>query len=373
MCIDCHNVHKILPARHPDSSVNDANVTATCQSCHPEAKEVFAHSYTHGAQSEDAQWVEDIVTNIYVWMIIIVIGGMILHNLLIYFREIRSAKEKESNQIRIPRFTRNEVIQHFLLLVSFIVLAVTGFALKFPDNFISHGLLELGMTEEVRRIIHRVSAFLMMGLGLYHIAYLFWTPRGRDVLVSLLPRLEDIKTASQSILYYLRLTDKHPEYDKYDYAEKAEYWALIWGTLIMGITGIFLMYPTWVGDWAPVWFVRVCEIIHFYEAILATLAIIVWHWFFVIFRPSAYPMSFAWVDGKMTLHNYSHHHKANLRTVFLELTKLREKKIDEGELGNYTKLFKITIEDEGHNIDQVMDEYMIEDPEMKVWIQDNID
>jgi cytochrome b subunit of formate dehydrogenase len=192
------------------------------------------------------------------------------------------------------------------------------------------------------------------------------------VLISLLPGLDDIETAGRSMLYYLKLSDKQPEFDKYDYAEKAEYWALIWGTLIMGITGIFLMYPTWVGDWAPVWFVRVCEIIHFYEAILATLAIIVWHWFFVIFRPSAYPMSFAWIDGKMTLHNYSHHHRANLRSVFLELAKLREEKISEDSLGNYTKLFRKTIEDQGHDINTVMDEYFMEDPEMRIWVQNNI-
>ena len=141
----------------------------------------------------------------------------------------------------------------------------------------------------------------------------------------------------------------------------------------MGITGIVLMYPTWVGDWAPVWFVKVCEIIHFYEAILATLAIIVWHWFFVIFRPSAYPMSFAWIDGKMTLHNYSHHHRANLKNVILELYKLREEKITEDSLSNYTKLFKKTIEDEGHNIDEVVDEYLQEDPEMNMWIQSKLD
>jgi predicted CXXCH cytochrome family protein len=373
MCIDCHNVHKILPARHPESTVNKDNVTATCQTCHPDATPVFANSYSHSSSPDDAKWIEDLVTNIYIWMIILVIGGMILHNLLIFFREIKDAKKKESNEIRIPRFTRNEVIQHFLLLISFIVLAITGFALKFPDNIISTTLIDLGLTEEVRRIVHRISAFVMMGVGLYHIYYTLATARGRDVLLSLLPKFEDIKAAGQSILYYLKLSDKKPDYNQYDYAEKAEYWALIWGTLIMGITGLFLMYPTWVGDWAPVWFVKVCEIIHFYEAILATLAIIVWHWFFVIFRPSAYPMSFAWIDGKMTLHNYSHHHKNNLRSVFLELTKLREEKIKEDELSNYANLVKQTITDEGHDINSVMDEYFIEDPEMKVWIKDNID
>lgn len=373
MCVDCHNVHKILPARHPESSVNEENVTETCQTCHPEATPVFAHSYSHSSSTGDAKWIEDLVTNIYIWMIIIVIGGMILHNLLIFFREIKDAKKKESNEIRIPRFTKNEVIQHFLLLFSFIVLAITGFALKFPDNIVSSTLIDIGLTEAVRRMVHRMSAFLMMGLGMYHIFYTLSTARGRDVLFSLLPNIDDIKAATQSIMYYLKLSDNKPDYDKYDYAEKAEYWALIWGTLIMGITGIFLMYPTWVGDWAPVWFVKVCEIIHFYEAILATLAIIVWHWFFVIFRPSAYPMSFAWIDGKMTLHNYSHHHRTNLKNVLLELSKLKEEKITEDALGNYTRLFKKTIEDEGHDINKVIEEYLQEDPEMNRWIQNNLD
>ncbi len=372
MCVDCHGVHSILPKNYPQSLVSEENVTETCQKCHPNATKVFSQSYSHVSTSEEARKVEGIVTSLYFWMIILVIGGMVVHNLLIFVFEIRKRRQKSKNAITIPRFTKNEVVQHLFLLISFIVLAITGFALKYPDSWWSAGLHDLGMTETVRQNIHRISAVVMMAVGIYHIIYLFVTERGRDVLVNLLPRPDDIRNAKDNIFYYLRIKKKPPEFDKYDYTEKAEYWALIWGTIVMGVTGLILWFPTLVGDWAPVWLIKVSEIIHFYEAILASLAILVWHWFFVIFHPREYPMSFTWIDGKMSLQNYRHHHDKHFKKILLNWTEFRNGRIEKKKLTHSTKLFTSTLEKNNLDPDEIFEAELNNDYQLRAWLEEQI-
>ena len=367
LCVDCHSVHSILPSSNPLSSTNEENVTSTCQKCHPEATEVFSKSYSHQTESESAKAVENFVSSIYFWLIIAIIGGMVAHNLIIFLFEVRRKRRKEKNAIQLPRFTRNEVIQHILLALSFIILAITGFALKYPQSFWAEGLRTLGMSEPIRQWTHRASAVIMIVLSLYHIFYLLFTARGRDVLKELLPTYKDITDVRDNIMYYLRLSKDHPQFNQYDYAEKAEYWALVWGTIVMGVTGLILWFPTMVGDWAPVWLIKVSEIVHFMEAILASLAILVWHWFFVIFRPSEYPMSFTWTDGQMTLEHYRHHHERHFRRILMEWYEFNNEHHPRKKLTNYTKLFKDTLEKSGFEFDRIIQGELNKDLELRVW------
>jgi len=299
-----------------------------------------------------ARLIEDIVRKIYFWLIVVVIGGMVLHNLVIFIYDIREKHKKIKKEIRIPRFTTNELIQHLILLVAFIVLAMTGFQLKFPNSWWAEGLTSFGIDETVRRYIHRSAAIVMIALSIYHTFYLLITPRGHSVLRSMIPRASDIKLAIHNILFYLRLKKKEPEFDNFGYIEKAEYWALIWGTIVMALTGFVLWFPTIVGDWAPVWLIKVSEIIHFYEAILATLAILVWHWFFVIFRPKEYPLSFTCIDGKMTVKHYKEEHKLRFNKVIEEWSEVRSGKRDKKQLSHFTKLFISAIEKAGVDPDE---------------------
>ncbi len=369
MCIDCHGVHKILPKQNPESTVNAANVTATCKKCHQEATETFSKSYAHSTLDKRSSEIEDIVTFIYQWLIIAVIGGMILHNLLIYVYEVRKKRRHLKSEIVIPRFTKNEVVQHLLLLTSFIILAITGFALKYHGSWWAALLQGMGLSETVRQYIHRVAAVVMIASGIYHIFYLAFTARGRDVVLNLLPKLQDLTDARDNILYYLRLKKDRPKFDSYDYTEKAEYWALIWGTIVMGATGFILWFPTVVGNWAPVWLIKVSELIHFYEAILATLAIVVWHWFFVIFHPHEYPMSVTWIDGKMSLHTYRHHHEKHFRRVVLEWKELKNGKRELNKVSNATILFTTALRENGLDPDAIIQHEIEHDPELEKWLE----
>jgi hypothetical protein len=123
---------------------------------------------------------------------------------------------------------------------------------------------------------------------------------------------------------------------------------------MMSITGLVLWFPTVVGNWAPVWFIKVSEIVHFYEAILATLAIIVWHYFFIIFRAKEYPLSLTVLDGKMTVTHYKEEHKASFNKLLAEWAELKAGKRKENELSHLTELFISALKKNDVDVDEFM-------------------
>src|SRR5262249_55769777 len=217
------------------------------------------------------------------------------------------------------RMNRHQRIQHILLFTSFIVLVLTGFALKYPDSWFA-SLLSMG--ERVRGIAHRVAAVVLIGVGTYHVLYVALNRQGRRLIFDFLPVPKDVTDLWQSMRYYVGLSDKKPEFARFNYAEKAEYWALVWGLIVMASTGIMLWAKVTVGNMLPRWWLDVATAIHFYEAVLATLAIVVWHFYQVFFDPDTYPMNWAWWDGKVSFDHYSHEHGLDTQTL-LESAKLQ--------------------------------------------------
>ncbi len=299
-CASCHGNHRILEASDPFSTVNENNLVKTCSKCHKNVTASFANSYTHEAMLIRGNPVNYWITVIYVVLIVGVIGAMFGQNIIIYMKYIRY-KRKEEKQYYIVRFKKPEIFQHALLMISFTVLAISGFALRFPDAWWVDAFESLGIDEWGRRVIHRVSAVVLILISLYHLYYIALTQRGRHLFKQIMLRYRDLPEAWQTLKYYMGLSKSKPEYEEFDYTEKAEYWSLVWGNAVMTITGFVLWFPILVTGFAPSWIVRASELIHYYEAILATLAILIFHLFFVIFHPEQYPMNLSWLTGRMSL------------------------------------------------------------------------
>ena len=308
-CVDCHSAHQVLPAEHPESTVSAANVVSTCQQCHEGAEAAFAASYNHVSASMAGNPVNRIIRDIYLWAIALIIGGMILHNLVIlnYFM-IKRRREQEGTGATVPRFNMNEVFQHLVLTVGFVVLVITGFALRFPDAWWVEGLAVLGMTEPIRGDIHRGAGILLVLTSLYHAWYVLATRRGRKELRAFAPRWGDWKDFWNNLRYHTFRSKERVPFGRYDYMQKAEYWALVWGTIVMVVTGFVLWFPTFFARFLPGILIPASQTVHYYEAWLATLAILVWHFFFVILHPEEYPMSWTWLTGKMTKEAAREHH-----------------------------------------------------------------
>jgi cytochrome b subunit of formate dehydrogenase len=316
-CSSCHGVHDILPSSDPRSTINPAHLEATCGKCHQGVSAKFTQTRVHLADGASARDIDSLAVRlvrwIYIPLIILVVGGMFLHNAIIW-RSKTVARRRTQNPM-MTRMSVNQRWQHLALLVSFILLVITGFALKFPESWFAH---TLGMGEHLRGIIHRVAGVALIAAGMYHVFYLAMAREGRRLLGDLAPLPKDAFDVWAAMRYYLGLSCEKPKFGRFNYAEKAEYWALVWGTALMGLTGVMLWAKVWVGNLLARWLVDVATAIHFYEAILATLAIVVWHFYQVFFDPDVYPMNWTWWDGKMPVEHYKHEHE--LDTESLEST-----------------------------------------------------
>ena len=325
-CVSCHEAHGILPESNPASSIHPDNITATCQQCHPKANATFARSYTHEVYVAGQNRLDALVEDIYIIAIILIIGAMLAHNLIILGRFIVEKHRRIKGQPTIQRFTGAMVYQHMVVTIAFMVLVVTGFALRYPDAWWVSILNFFQMDEAARSTIHRIAAVLLIYISVHHGLYLFFTRKGKKELTALTPSTKDAKQVVENLKYHLGKVPRKPKFGRFDYTEKAEYWALVWGTVVMAITGFILWFPTFWTGFLPSWIVKVAETIHLYEAWLATLAIVVFHFFFVIFHPEQYPMSFTWLTGKMTVSECKEHHAAWYECVSPELRESEEKR-----------------------------------------------
>lgn len=299
-CASCHGYHLILESSDPRSSIHPLNLPLTCGECHPGASTRFASGSIHHPSAKPGEsdlgglvnfWVE----RIYQWLIVATIGLMLVHNALSWRKHLRRHLENPARTAE--RMNRHLRIQHALLAISFIYLAISGFALAYPDSFLSW---MLGSSEPFRRWSHRITGVFMILLGIYHLGYLGLTATGRKLFRDMLPVREDFAHLWQNIRYFLSSNGNKPRFRRFGYAEKLEYYAVFWGSFIMAVTGLAIWLKMLVTTWLPRWVVEVAITIHFYEAILAVLAIIVWHIYHVIFAPGTYPMNAAWLDGKVT-------------------------------------------------------------------------
>ncbi len=342
-CSSCHGAHEILPSSNPNSPINKANLAKTCGKCHQGADARFASFPVHVTPTPNNQPLLFWISQIYAVLIFGIIGMMFIHNVFDFVKKAKaklkrrrnpSAEPKNSMRKLYVRMTAPERLQHLGLLVSFTLLVFTGFMLKFPDSWWVRLIREIGgggeRVFELRGLIHRISAVIMIVTALYHVYYVLFTERGRQFIKDMLPKLKDAGDIVGVLRYYLGLTDDRPKFERFSYIEKAEYWALIWGTTVMVLTGLLLWFNTFTVGHFTLLGIDVATLVHYYEAILATLAILVWHTYFVIFNPDVYPMNLAWITGTITEEEMEDEHP-------LELEKMKAQEAEtsvEGEEGD---------------------------------------
>jgi cytochrome b subunit of formate dehydrogenase len=305
-CASCHGVHNIRASSDPKSTVHPNNLAKTCGKCHTGAGTRFAigqvHTMSGHSESAGVRWVR----RFYLAVIPLTIGLMFAHNFGDWLRKLMRLRAR--SQYRAPdtadfataplRTMKFERIQHATLAISFIVLAYTGFALKYPDQGWARPALLWESSHSMRGLIHRIASIVFMTAAVAHVLSLIFSKKLRDHWMSLLPKWNDLREAISNFAYNLGLTRRVPMRSSHSYIEKAEYWALVWGSMIMVVTGVLLWGTNLALQWMPKWVLDVATSIHFYEAVLASLAILVWHFYFVIFDPDVYPMDTAWLTGK---------------------------------------------------------------------------
>lgn len=204
----------------------------------------------------------------------------------------------------IIRLNCHERMQHLMVFATFFLLVITGYMLKLPETWI----LKLGPWGETifyyRGLIHRTAGVAMILGAFYHAVYLFVCKDGRSFLKDMIPTWKDAKDIVHNLAFFLGKKPDPPKTARFDYKEKAEYLALVAGTIIISVTGIFLWSEQ---SWSK-FVLDLSILIHGMEACLATLAIIVWHFYTVHWKPGQFPMSRVWIDGKMSNEHLKHEH-----------------------------------------------------------------
>jgi cytochrome b subunit of formate dehydrogenase len=304
-CASCHGAHKILPHTNPASSINKANLQETCGNCHPGISATIANTPIHGTPGMSSTPVANIIAKIYIVSIILIIGTMVFHWLIDLRRQISNVMKKK----QVKRMRPGEVWQHALLTVSFIVLVITGFSLRFAEAGWVKMLFGWEGGFPLRGIIHRVAAVLFILTVIWHVIYLITAP-GRKFFFDIFPSLKDFKQFWEMVKYNLGFSSKKPDFARFSYVEKAEYWALVWGSVIMIVSGFFLWFDNIAVKWFPKGFLDTMLVVHYYEAWLATLAILIWHMYSTIFNPAVYPMNPSWITGNMPEDMFKHEHAA---------------------------------------------------------------
>lgn len=311
-CASCHGAHDILPSSDPASTINPKNLEETCGKCHPRAGASFSRTPIHLEVSATTSPVLFWLRLFYIWLIAAVLIGLGLHNLLDFIRRYRDTIKKLRPYAIYMRMTLAERIQHWLLLSSFFVLVITGFALKYPDSVWSLPFHALPGGFEWRGWLHRAAAVIMIGVGVFHIVYLAATRRGRWFVKDILPTLEDLADFRHQMAYYLGWRKEGAKFGRFTYGEKVEYLALIWGTIVMVATGFVLWFKTWFARFLPAWGFPAAEMVHFYEAVLAFTTIIIWHLYAVFSHTESPPYNPTWLTGRMTRRDLEHYHNRQL-------------------------------------------------------------
>ena len=212
---------------------------------------------------------------------------------------------------KYARFDLLQRIQHIVFLISFTLLGVTGLPQKYPLSPVSVGYFNLIGGIEISRLIHHTSAIVMMIVSVVHVldvAYRILVLRNP---INMIPWIDDLQHVIHDFQYYLGRKKHKAYYGRYSYAEKMEYLALIWGTIVMGLTGFMMWNPISTLRILPGEAVPAAKAAHGGEALLAVLAIIVWHFYHVhvkMFNKSMF-------TGTLTREEMEHEHPAELAVI----------------------------------------------------------
>jgi formate dehydrogenase gamma subunit len=340
-CASCHGYHEILPSSNLASMTHKSNIVKTCGRCHPGAGENFAKGAIHMEGSPTSDPIVFYVRMFYTLIIgamtfgfVTMIGldlyrryhvvspkslGLLLFRMLGLGRRREESAAKSEGSVRtFERLTLNERLQHGTLIVSFMLLVVTGLPLFFYHFKLFHALIPGETLFQLRGAMHRVAAVILIVLSVWHALYILFTHRGHREFLEFLPRWRDITDFIDLVKYSIGKVPSPPRFGKYNIYHKFEYWAVVWGTTVMIATGFLLWFEVESAIFFPKWLLDIARVVHGYEATLAFLAIIIWHFYNVHFNPEVFPLSQLWITGKLTEEEMKMYHPLEYEEIIEE-------------------------------------------------------
>ena len=190
-------------------------------------------------------------------------------------------------------------VQHILLMVSLLVLAMTGFALMYHESWLGQFLIRLEGGVINRGIFHRTAAVVLMAQLVYHAFYMLFSREGKRELDLFFLRQQDFRDFLHALRFNLGMEAEYPRFGKYGYKEKFQYWGATIGIFLVSVTGIILWAETFSMKLLPKFVLDLTLVIHGYQGLLAFVILLFWHLYIVHLHPSVFPMNGAWLSGKV--------------------------------------------------------------------------
>lgn len=216
--------------------------------------------------------------------------------------------------VYVQRFNVFARVLHLTVIISFLTLALTGMALKFADEPWAGAIASFFGSFRVLGVLHRIGAVLTFGYFFIHFILIYqnWRKSDRSLLsfmfdktIGMVPNLQDAKEIGETLKWFVGKGPR-PQYGRWTYWEKFDYFAVFWGVAVIGLTGICLWFPTWVTQYIPGSWLNIATIIHSDEALLATGFIFTIHFFNTHIRPEKWPLDRVIFTGSVTLDEFKH-------------------------------------------------------------------
>lgn len=312
-CVNCHTPHQNLAASDPRSSVHPDNLVATCSACHEGVTASFVQFEPHNDPSDPDD--NFAVYVIYVFMMALLIGVFAffgIHDILWLQRSLIGSLRGEfrdhssTNGPYVRRFPKKYIWLHVVIIVTFLLLALTGLPLKFHESAWAQTLINILGGVDSSTFIHRLAGLGTFGYALFHLGDIFvrWAVRRERGMFwganSLVPRPKDVADLFANLRYFLYMGQR-PDSDRWNYIEKFDYLAVFWGVMIIGLSGLMLWFPAVFARVLPGWAINAAYVVHSDEALLATGFIFVFHFFHTHLRPESFPMDTVIFTGKLSL------------------------------------------------------------------------
>jgi cytochrome b subunit of formate dehydrogenase len=332
-CHDCHGHHDVLPASDPRSRLSKGKILATCQRCHPDAEAGFTGYMAHGDHSDKKNypriyWAYTVMTT----LLLVVFALFGLHSALWFLRSLvllirdprafHAARRRARTEVAGKIYTRFRPVDrfcHVLVIVSFLLLVLTGMPLKFYEMGWARWIFSWMGGSEVAAALHRLGAVITLVYFAVHLGSLagpLWRNRGRyrddggafrlrrllgfafgpD---SPLPNWQDLRDFWAHQKWFFGRGPR-PQFDRWTYWEKFDYLAVFWGVAVIGLSGLVMWYPEAATRYLPGWVINVALVIHSDEALLAAAFIFTFHFFNVHFRVEKFPIDPVIFSGRIT-------------------------------------------------------------------------
>ncbi len=325
-CVDCHRGHDTRAIDDPESKVSDHNRLETCRECHEDAAPAIVSYKSHGNTNDFERYPAMFVTGKI--MIYIVVGVLIFfysHSMLWFYREYKSRvfatstkdsmtvryrvkPKKKHSDVHFQRFAWYWRANHWLLVVSVMILVFTGMAVMYADTNWAVAVVKAVGGPTVFGIIHRTAGVLfLLAIGGHGVFVLMRLLKDKDFKWfgpdSMLPRMKDWEDMKAQFRWFFG-KGKPPRLDRFTYWEKFDYWAVYWGAFIIGTSGIVLWASPTLLRFMPGWVFNIASIAHGIEAFLAVTTLFVVHFFNNHFRPAKFPLDIVMFTGSWDLEEF---------------------------------------------------------------------